>query len=70
MPPLKRLPGPSVDFQRLWLNLKSVAEAAGQDRLAAVLTNHERNPEYILRRLGVVSDADVGRIAASLKPRK
>ena len=56
-----------IDFEKLWISLKAASEIGGNERLKSVLLNHERNPEYILRKLGVVSDADVGRMISQMK---
>lgn len=50
------------NFQALWTRLAYVAEEVGDPRLRAVLKNHEDRREYICRKLGVVSEADVQRI--------
>ena len=54
------------NFASLWERLKTVAEMNGDDRLKSMLLNHERRKEYICRKLGVVSDADVNRMARTM----
>lgn len=51
-----------TDWDKLWKRLREVYLVAGQDRQVAVLDNHADRKEEICRKLGVVSDADVGRI--------
>ena len=55
------------NFSQLWDRLKTEAELSGDDRMVAVLMNHERKKEYICRRLGVISDADVTRVAGKIR---
>ncbi len=57
----------SSNFQSLWDRLRTVYLSAGKKRQVAVLDNHRNRKELICRKLGVVSDADVNRISASLK---
>ncbi len=58
------------NFQALWTRLASVAEEVGDSRLHALLKNHEDRREYICRRLGVVTEADVQRIRAQREARR
>lgn len=58
-----------VDFYALWVSFKNSAELSNNHRIKAVLLNHEQNPEYILRKLGVVSYADIERISNEFKKR-
>jgi hypothetical protein len=60
----------SVNFAKLWDRLKAEAEIAEDERMKAVLMNHEKRKEYICRKLGVVSDADINRISIELKTKK
>lgn len=55
------------NFQVLWRRLRTAYLSAGKNRKVAVLDNHENRKELICRKLGVVCDADVNRISASLK---
>jgi hypothetical protein len=55
------------NFQMLWKRLRTVYSSSGKNRNVAVLDNHEDRKEFICRRLGVVCDADINRISASLK---
>jgi hypothetical protein len=56
------------NFQALWLRLRTVYSSAGKHRNVAVLDNHKNRKEIICRKFGVVCDADINRIAESLKP--
>lgn len=58
--------GPGTEWARLRARLRAVYVATGQERQTAVLDNHANREEYILRRLGVVCDADVDRISRKL----
>lgn len=60
---MKLPPKAPANFATLWNKLKTVAEVNHDDGLKATLMNHERRKEYICRKLGVVTDADVNRIA-------
>lgn len=53
----------------LWKKLRDLYCVAEKPRHAAVLENFEGNKENICRRMGVISPADIVRIAAKLKPR-
>lgn len=55
------------DFRALWDRLVAAASASGDGRMRAALVNNEGRKEWICRRLGVVSDADVARVAASMR---
>lgn len=50
------------DFLALWNVLLGEATKSGDDRLKAVLLNHSSKKEYICRKLGVVSVADLKRV--------
>lgn len=58
------------NFQALWVRLAHIAEEVGDSRLRAVLKNHEDRREYICRKLGVVTEADVQRIRSQREARK
>lgn len=55
------------DFRALWDKLVAAASASGDTRLLATLTNNEGRKEWICRRLGIVSDADVARVSSSMR---
>lgn len=59
----------SPDFRSLWDKLVASAAASGDSRMTAALLNHEGRKEVICRKLGVVGDADVARVAKSMRPR-
>lgn len=59
----------SKSWPALWESLRRTYEAAGLPRKVAVLDNHRDSKEAICRRLGVVSEADVARVAESLRRR-
>ncbi len=61
---------PSPDWNRLHSNLRDVYASAGAGRMTAVVDNHGDKKETICRRLGVISPADLSRIAAGLKRSK
>jgi hypothetical protein len=58
------------NFSALWTSLLAAAGRTGDERLKAVLMNHESRKEHICRRLGVVSAADVRRMEAARAARK
>lgn len=58
------------DWGRLHSSLRDTYAAAGAVRMTAVVDNHSEKKESICRRLGVISDADVSRIAEKLKRAK
>lgn len=58
------------DWGRLHAALRSTYAAAGASRMVAAVDNHADRKETICRRLGVVSLADVSRIAGSLQQTK
>ncbi len=60
--PRRRAP----DWGRLHSSLRNTYAAAGAVRMTAVVDNNSDRKESICRRLGVISDADVSRIAAEL----
>jgi len=49
------------DFPALWNRLLRAAASVEDERTKATLLNHSSRKEQILRRLGVVSEADVRR---------
>lgn len=49
-------------FEVLWQRMVSVATETEQTRLLSVLKNHSDNKEYIMRKLGIVSENDVKRL--------
>lgn len=55
------------DWEKLHRMLMTVYSMHGLERRAAVLKNFDRRKETICRRLGVVCQADVSRIASTLK---
>lgn len=55
------------DWNALFESLRSVYRKADQQRMVAALDNHKENREAICRKLGVVCEADVSRIASSLR---
>lgn len=57
--PAKKKP---VDWNKLWLGVKSIYEAAGMDRQKAVLENFRDQKEEICRSMNVISEADLARI--------
>lgn len=57
------------DWGKLHSSLQNVYSAAGAVRMRAAVDNHSDRKELICRRLGVVSLADVSRIAAGLADR-
>lgn len=57
------------DFRRLWGRLRSVYTEYGEIRKLSVLDNHTGNKSGICKRLGVICDSDVNRIALRLKKR-
>ncbi len=61
----------SINFTKLWERLKVEIELLGDQRLKAVVSNHEQRKEYICRKLGIISDADINRLTKQLrsKPR-
>lgn len=59
-----------ISFVKLWDHLKLESELAHDDRFKAVLMNHITRKEYICRKLGVVTEADVARVAAELKQKE
>lgn len=61
---------PAPDWNRLHSSLRDVYSSAGARRMTAVVDNHGDKKETICRRLGVISQADVSRIAARLKRSK
>lgn len=67
---VKRLPRSRADFPRLWSRLRATYSAAGKTRKVAVLDNFRDRKEHICRRLNVVSESDVNRIAKDLESRK
>lgn len=58
------------DWNRLHAALRSTYSAAGAVRMVAAVDNHSDRKETICRRLGVVSLADVSRIAGNLSQPK
>ena len=59
-----------IDFSLLYRHLLAEAKSSGSMRLKNTLDNNESRKEYICRKLGVVSPADVVRISATLKSKK
>lgn len=57
------------DWNKLHSSLRNVYSAAGAGRMQAAVENHSDRKELICRRLGVVSSADLSRIASSLADR-
>ena len=55
------------NFQALWTRLMTITMSSGDERFRAVLLNHTDKKEYICRKLGVVTEADVQRILNSKK---
>ena len=64
--PRKRPP----DWGKLHSALVDVYASAGAKRMKAAVENHSDKKEQICRRLGVVSNADVSRVAAELRRSK
>jgi hypothetical protein len=64
---IKPVRSKKMDFNKLWKRLRTVYETAGKVRNVAVLDNFQHDKESICRRLNVVCDADVNRIADELK---
>lgn len=63
MTPLKKLSrNIRTDFTALWNRLFHVAESSGDVKLKALLMNHSERREYICRKLGVITEADVNRV--------
>lgn len=58
------------DWNRLHAALRSAYSAAGAVRMVAAVDNHADRKEHICRKLGVVSLADVARIAAAVQGRQ
>ena len=59
-----------TDFSLLYRHLLAEAKSSGNVRLKNTLDNNESRKEYICRKLGVVTPADVVRISANLKTKK
>ncbi len=57
------------NWGKLHSSLSDVYSRAGATRMKAVLESHSERKEIICRRLGVICDADVSRVASSLKPK-
>jgi hypothetical protein len=53
----------NTDFKKLYDRFKIFAESTRNTRLLNALKNYERNPEYICRKMGVISEQDINRIS-------
>jgi hypothetical protein len=60
----------NLNFKNLWRRMVLLAEEHGDERLRSTLMNHENRQEYICRKYGVVSDADLTRIKVGIANRK
>lgn len=60
----------SPDWGSLYDGLCTAYRAAGNDRMLAAMENFRDRKETICRKLGVVSDADVARVAARMRKSK
>jgi len=58
---------PSPDWNKLHSSLRDVYVSAGAERMTAVVDNHREKKETICRQLGVISPADVARVARELR---
>ena len=65
--PRPSLSAAKPNFQALWNLLVGIAEKTNNTKFKAVLTNHSDRQEYICRRLGVISQADIDRYEKKLQ---
>lgn len=61
---------PHVNFKALWTLMVGVAENVNNERMKATLLNHANKKEYICRKLGIISSADVKRFQDTLQYKK
>lgn len=57
------------NWNSLWERLRDLYYIAEKPRYAAVLENFRNSKEHICRKMGVVSHADIARVAAKLAPK-
>jgi hypothetical protein len=50
------------NFNALWIQFLDMTKKTNNIRLKSVLENHRNRPEYICRKFGVISGADIVRI--------
>jgi len=58
------------NWNELWKRLRDIYYVAEKPRHAAVLENFKNNKESICRRMGIISDADIVRVVAKLRPKE
>jgi hypothetical protein len=60
---------PKPDFGNLWSLMISESERTGNDRVKSAFLNNSSRKEYVCRKFGIISAADVSRLA-SVKRRR
>jgi hypothetical protein len=58
------------NWNELWKRLRDVYYVAEKPRHVAVLENFKNSKESICRRMGIISDADIARVANKLRPKE
>jgi len=60
---------PSPNFTALWTRYLTLSDKYSDDKTKAILMNNRDKRERILRRLGVIGEADLRRVEAAYKNR-